>query len=196
MDFSSYARWLAQREWAQDFAGSSYLYPVILGTHLTCIALFGGMILVTNLRLLGWTLKSFSISEVVGKLRNWKRIGFVVMVGCGLLLAGSEADKYYVNPYFWIKMTLLILIGVHGLVFHRSVYYSTAELDKSPTIPTRAKAAAALSLILWVGVVGFGRMIGYYEGPQTPLGRGAQAERVIDPASGRYDLRAWFHPGR
>lgn len=166
MDF---ARWLADRDWAMDFAGSALVYPVVLATHLACIAVFGGMILLTNLRLLGVTLKSFSISDVVGKFRPWKRIGFVIMVTCGLLLAGSEANKYYMNPYFWVKMTLLILIGIHGLAFRPSVYLNTAALDRAPVVPSNAKLAAALSLVLWIGVVSMGRMIGYYEGP-TELG--------------------------
>jgi hypothetical protein len=51
---ASFARWLETRDWAMDFAGSAYFYPIVLATHLTCIAIFGGMILITNLRLLGW----------------------------------------------------------------------------------------------------------------------------------------------
>lgn len=180
----SFAQWLAHTDWAMDFAGSSYLYPIILATHLSCIALFGGMILMTNLRLLGWTLKGFSVTEVVGRLRIWKRIGFCVMVGCGFLLAGSEADKYYGNPYFWIKMTLLVLIGVHGLAFHRSVYYNTAKLDESPVMPSQAKLAAVLSLVLWISVASFGRMIGYYEGNEgigQPHGAASQQSSLIRP---------------
>ena len=153
------------------------------------------MILMTDLRLLGWSLNGFTISEVVGKLRVWKRIGFFVMIGCGLLLAGSEADKYYINPYFWIKMSLLVLLGVHGLVFHRSVYYNTAALDQAPVVPSRAKLAGALSLILWIGVVSFGRMIGYYEGHAEPLG-GLHAQQLIHNNSGRDGLHAWFNPSR
>jgi len=148
-----------------DFAGSALMYPLVLATHLICIALFGGMILLTNLRLLGLSLTSYSISDVVGRFRIWKRIGFLVMITCGFLLAGSEAEKYQGNPYFWVKMTLLILIGVHGLVFRPSVYQNTAALDAAPTIPQNAKIAAVLSLVLWISVVSMGRMIGYYEPP-------------------------------
>ncbi len=165
MSLSSFARWLSTREWAGDFAASALVYPAVLATHLICIALFGGMILLTNLRLLGWSLKSYSISDVVGRFRIWKRIGFVVMVTCGLLLAGSEAEKYVPNPYFWTKMVLLVLIGVHGLAFRPSVYQNTAALDRALVIPRQAKLAASLSLILWVSVVCMGRMIAYYEAP-------------------------------
>jgi len=169
MSLYTLMRDLAHQEWAMDFAGSSWPYPTVLATHLCCIAFFGGMILLTNLRLLGWALTSFSISDVVGKFRPWKRIGFVIMISAGLLLGGSEADKYYPNPYFWTKMILLVLIGVHGLVFRPSVYLKTAELDRAPVIPRQAKVAASLSLILWIGVVCMGRMIGYYEAPNEQV---------------------------
>ncbi len=55
--------------------------------HLTCIALFGGMILMTNLRLLGLTFKSLTITEMVTSFRPWKRAGGVIMIATGLLLA-------------------------------------------------------------------------------------------------------------
>src|SRR5580704_17261872 len=99
-----------------DFSESVLAYPIVLSTHLTCIALFGGMILMTNLRLLGLTFKSVTITEMVSSFRSWKRVGGVIMIAMGLLLASSEAEKYAPNPYFWTKMIVLGLIGVHGLV--------------------------------------------------------------------------------
>lgn len=140
-----------------------WVYPVIMATHLSCIALFGGMILMTDLRLLGVALRDQSIAEIVNGFRIYKRVGFVIMVTCGLLMAGSEAPSYYPNPYFWTKMTLLLLVGVHALIFKPIVYDHPEELDKSPVIPTRAKAAAVLSLMLWVSIPICGRLIGYYE---------------------------------
>ena len=145
---------------------SALVFPVILTTHLACIAVFGGMILVTDLRLLGWALKGRAVADVVDGLRNWKRLGFCIMVAMGALLAGSEAEKYAINPFFWCKMITLALIGVHALVFRRSVYAKASDFDSTGVIPGRAKLAAALSLLLWMGMVTFGRLIGYYEPAQ------------------------------
>jgi len=146
---------------------SALVYPILLGTHLACIAFFGGMILMTDLRLLGLTLKGLTITEVVGGLRPWKRLGGVIMITCGLLLGSSEAVKYAPNPFFWTKMTILALIGVHALIFRPIVYNKTEELDRSPVIPSKAKLAAYLSLILWLGMICMGRLIAYYE-PKQP----------------------------
>jgi hypothetical protein len=146
---------------------SALVYPILLGTHLACIAFFGGMILITDLRLLGLTLKNLTITEVVGGLRPWKRLGGVIMITCGVLLGSSEAVKYAPNPFFWTKMTILVLIGIHALIFRPIVYNNTEELDRSPVIPSKAKVAAYLSLILWLGMICMGRLIAYYEPKQT-----------------------------
>src|SRR5215831_20706410 len=135
-----------------DFSESVLAYPIVLSTHLTCIALFGGMILFTNLRLLGLTFRSLTITQVVTGLRPFKHAGIVVMIGTGLLLATCEATKYAPNPFFWTKMAVLGLIGVHALIFRPIVYKKTEELDRSPVIPTKAKVAAILSLVLWTAM--------------------------------------------
>ena len=110
------------------------------------------MILATDLRLLGLTFKSLTITEVVTSLRPWKRVGGAIMISMGLLLAACEATKYAPNPYFWTKMITLGLIGVHALVFRPIVYNQTEELDRSTFIPTKAKLAAILSLVLWTTI--------------------------------------------
>jgi hypothetical protein len=145
------------------FSESVLAYPLVLSTHLACIALFGGMILATNLRLLGLTFKSLTITEMVTSLRPWKRVGGTVMLGTGLLLASSEAEKYAPNPFFWTKMVILGLIGAHGLVFRPIVYNQTEELDRSAVVPNKAKAAAILSLVLWISMFTMGRLIAYWD---------------------------------
>jgi len=145
------------------FSESVLAYPIVLSIHLACIALFGGMILMTNLRLLGLNFKSLTITEMVSSLRPWKRTGAVIMIATGLLLATSEAEKYAPNPFFWTKMIILGLIGVHSLIFRSIVYNRTQELDQSPVIPTEVKVAAILSLILWTAMFTMGRLIAYWD---------------------------------
>jgi uncharacterized membrane protein len=146
---------------------SALVYPVIMTTHLSCIAVFGGMILMTDMRLLGLSLTKYSVTDVVVGLRPWKRIGGTIMITMGLLLGTSELEKYYHNPYFWVKMSLLILVAVHALIFRPTVYNKTEEIDRAPRIPGRAKAAALLSLTLWLSILTMGRLSGYYEGDKT-----------------------------
>lgn len=149
---------------------SALFYPTVMATHLSCIAIFGGMILMTDLRLLGLALTSTPVTSVIDSTRIWKRCGFVLMITCGILLAGSKLDTYYANPYFQLKLSLLVLTGIHGLIFRRSVYCNPAELDREPRLPLRAKLAGGISLILWLSVVTCGRWIAYYDAPDKIAG--------------------------
>ena len=159
--------WLQYTDFATAFRQSALMYPIVLIGHLTGMGLFGGMIALTDMRLLGWALAGSSITDVVEQLRPWKQIGFVLVVGCGAMLLSAKAELYYHNPFYWAKMSLLALVGVHALVFHRSVYANTAALDSAPRIPRIAKVAACISLLLWVGLVTCGRSIAYYDVPDA-----------------------------
>jgi hypothetical protein len=185
-------RWVEDTGFMTTIRESGLTYPIILSTHLTCIAIFGGLIVITDLRLLGAALTERSIADVVNGLRWWKRLGFVVMISMGIMLAGSKAVEYYRNPYFWTKMSLLFLVFIHAMIFRPSVYNDPEKLDASPVIPTRAKAAAVLSLVLWTSVVCAGRLIGYYEPPQ-PKKPAAAVGRDPRPAT---DARVGPNRGR
>lgn len=152
-------------------------YPIILSTHLTSIAIFGGMIAMTDLRILGIALTNMSIADIVKETRPWKYFGFILMISMGIMLGGAKLAFYYPNPYFRMKMSLLLLVGVHALVFRRSVYGNPEALDRAPRIPAMAKVAAISSLCIWVGILSCGRWIAYWESPEQKAGKQAM---VID----------------
>src|SRR2546423_5053118 len=121
-------QWLQSISFLTAIRESALVYPVIMTSHLSGMALFGGMILITDLRLLGWAFTKYSISDIVDGLRNWKRVGGAFTMFCGLLLGSSEAEKYYPNPFFWTKMCFLAGVAVHAFVFRPTVYNVPGEL--------------------------------------------------------------------
>ncbi len=161
MSLLSICEWIQVTQLSIAIREGALYYPIIGGVHLLAIALFGGMLLAVDVRLLGWGMTRRAVSDVVEGLRIWKRIGFVVVVASGALLAWAEPLKLYHSRWFWIKMTLFLLVAVHALVFRRAVYSNPARLDQAPAIPAVAKLAAALSLVLWAGLVFSGRLIAF-----------------------------------
>jgi len=157
----SLVEWLQAMTIATEIRESALIYPILLSLHLSGMALFGGMILMTDLRLLGIAMTKRPVAEVVQGFRPWKHLGLTLVVICGMLLGWSKIAIYWPNPYFKLKLILLGLVAIHALVFRVSVYRNP-ELDRTG-IPGRAKAAAALSLVLWIGLVAAGRWIGYWE---------------------------------
>jgi hypothetical protein len=56
---------------------------------------------------------------------------------------------------------LLPLALLNLLVFHFTTYRSVATWDTAPDPPAGAKLAGVLSIVLWVGVLAFGRLVAY-----------------------------------
>jgi len=163
--FLSLAQWAQNTQFFTALRSSWYVYPIVMATHLLGIALFGGLILMTNLRLLGLTMGKYTVTDVVSQLRWPKRIGLIVVATCGILMLGSKAEEYYYNIFFRLKVVFLVLMFVHGWIFRRSVYFNTEEIDRSPQVSGRVKLAAYSSLLIWVCIACAGRGIGYIDPP-------------------------------
>lgn len=160
----SLALWIQATDFFTYLRGSGYVYPVVLSMHMVGIAMFGGMILMTDMRILGFAMKKYPVSDLIDQLRVPKRWGFLLAATCGFLLFCCKAEEYYYNIFFRLKLTCFFLIFIHAMTFRGSVYAKAAEFDRDG-IPGRAKLAAALSLFLWASVACMGRGIGYIEPP-------------------------------
>ena len=55
----------------------------------------------------------------------------------------------------------MALAGANMVVFHVGAYRNVASWDKVVPTPARARLAGALSLALWIGVIFFGRWVGF-----------------------------------
>jgi hypothetical protein len=161
----SFAQWIQFTTLFTALRGSANVYPIVLSLHMIGIAFFGGMILMTDLRLLGVALRKRSIAEVINQFRMPKRWGLLLTATCGILMAGSKAEEYYYNAFFRTKLILFAAVIVSELVFYRSVYANPHVLDRTPTAPVNAKLAAAISILLWTSIACCGRGIGYIEPP-------------------------------
>src|ERR1700734_1553683 len=190
----SFAQWIQFTSFFTALRGSANVYPIIMSLHMIGIALFGGMILMTDLRLLGWAMTKRSIADVMEQWRVPKRWGLVLTATCGILMAGSKAEEYYYNAFFRTKLILFALVLVQELVFYRSVYANPAALDRAPSIPASAKLAAALSLLLWTSIACCGRGIGYIEPPLDKIHAQIPVRHAALLASrGLYSLKGQDH---
>ena len=153
-----FLQWLQLTGWATALRSSHYVYPLVLWLHVIGIGMFGGAILVTDLRLLGMILRNTSAASVISSLRPVKHIGMTLVAICGISMFASKAEEYYYNVFFHIKVGLFLLVILHAFAFRSSVYRA-AEPGKN------ARLAAIVSIILWVCLIIAGRAIGYVEAP-------------------------------
>jgi hypothetical protein len=191
----SFAQWIQLTTLFTALRGSANIYPIVLSLHMIGIAFFGGMILMTDLRLLGLALRNRSIADVVNEFRVPKRWGLLLTATCGILMAGSKAEEYYYNAFFRTKLILFAAVIVTEVVFYRSVYANPEVLDRTPSAPANAKLAAAISMLLWTSIACCGRGIGYIEPPLDKIH--AQIHVIYNAAltapRGPYSLKGQDH---
>ena len=140
---------------------SSLLFPVIEGVHVLALSFSVGMILVTDLRLMGFVLRDRPVSEVWSQFSPWMLAGFGIMFLTGALLFWSHALSAYHSTAFRVKLLLLIASGLNAALYHVTIHRKMAQWDDSPLPPPAARFAGWVSLLLWAGVITMGRIMAY-----------------------------------
>ena len=107
MTVPSALEWVENTNLSTAIREGALLYPIIGGFHLLAIALFGGMLVMTDLRLLGWAMRGRTISDILEQFRLWKRAGFALVASSGLLLTWAErwysATGFTTTRRFWTQ---------------------------------------------------------------------------------------------
>jgi hypothetical protein len=149
--------WLEATTIGEIIRSSLWLFPVIEAFHLVAFAVLGGVVLITDLRLLGVAMKSQPTAQIARDTRPWLRGSLAVIIVSGVLLFLSEAIKCYYSIPFRIKITCLVLAILFTWTLHRRV----VTADDAAIGPVKGKVAALISLALWGTVAWGGRWIGF-----------------------------------
>ena len=120
-----------------------------------------GSILMVDLRLLGLAAAAYAASRVTRELVPWTWGAFVVAVITGTGMFMTRATAYVENPAFQIKLVLLLLACANMALFQLRTFRDVALWDVGTLPPPAARAAGAVSLALWAGVVLAGRWTGH-----------------------------------
>jgi hypothetical protein len=140
---------------------SVYGYPYLLTAHAVSMALFAGLIIMMDLRLLGWAFKRSPLSQVQKQLFPWQMFIFVASAVTGTVLLYGQPLRYYGKVFFWTKMALMLFAGLNMLYFHFNTYKTVEAWDTLDRPPYGARLAGGLSIVLWAGVIIFGRITAY-----------------------------------
>ena len=151
-------------EWLQNsplaVSVSEDWFPWIESMHVVCLAAVAGTIFLVDSRLLGFTSRQLRVTYLSERLLPWTWTAFVGAAITGALMFIAGATHYVSNAPFLIKMGLLVLAGINMLYFQFVTFRSVQEWDTGRPAPA-ARAAGALSMSIWVLVIGFGRWIGF-----------------------------------
>jgi hypothetical protein len=140
---------------ATSIRESSWLFPAIEAVHLLALALLGGSLLLVDLSLLGVGIVSTPLARLERETRPWMIGALLVLVGTGILLAISEAEKLAASQAFVIKMLALSCGLILSFGFRHRLILHTSDRPQLRTL------VAITSIGLWLTVAAAGRWIGF-----------------------------------
>jgi hypothetical protein len=144
-----------------DTAGAEWLFPIVETGHVLALAVVFGSIAMVDLRLLGWSVPGASVQKLAREVLPWTWTAFVLAALCGSLMFISKAETYFHNFEFRMKFLAMFLAGINMLVFQLGAFRRVAEWDARQPPPAAARVAGALSLLLWMLVIFYGRWVGF-----------------------------------
>lgn len=131
---------------------SSFAYPVLETAHIIGLATLFGSLLVVELCLLG-IIRRVEVNALARAVLPWTIAGFAIAAFSGLCMFFARATELITNTAFLIKMLLIMAAGCNAAWLH-----SRGPLDASSLL---TRMQAAVSLLIWLTVIAFGRWIAY-----------------------------------
>ncbi|TDQ80497.1 hypothetical protein A8950_3028 [Dongia mobilis] len=138
--------------------GSGTAYLFVNAAHILGIALALGAILPLDLRLLGLARRA-PLDLLAPFLIRCAATGLVLAIPTGLWLFSVKPADYLVNAAFLWKLGLLALAFLNIALQHRNPAFAAAGHRITRTCRTRLHAA--MSMLLWLGVLLAGRWVGF-----------------------------------
>ena len=158
--FVTFLNWVGETSMATAISESTWLFPVIEVVHVFAICLVFGTIAIIDLRLLGLASAKHRYTQLAQELLPWTWGAWVVAAIVGTLLLATRPLAYFENTDFRLKFLCMGLAAVNMLVFQFVTSRSVVQWDTGRA-PWAGRIAGGLSLVLWIGVVYFGRKTGF-----------------------------------
>ena len=138
-----------------------WLFPLMETVHFMGLCVMFGSLLVVDLRVLG-------MIRFVNMQESMKFIPVAIGAFCINLLSGiaflcADPHRYFPNLAFQWKIGLIFVAGLNALWFWFGEHKELCKLADGEEADFRAKVIALLSLLIWVAVIVWGRMIPYVE---------------------------------
>jgi hypothetical protein len=157
----AFCQWLQETEGSIALRESLFMYPLLESSHVLFLLLFVGLTVVWDLRLIGAAFTGVPVTEMNDRILPWVRAGFAVMVITGVLLFFAIPVRTYQSVWFRGKVIFLILALINIWYFHSRVYPKVGEWNMQARLPSVARRAGLVSIVLWALIIVFGRFIAY-----------------------------------
>jgi uncharacterized membrane protein len=134
-----------------------WVWPICEVFHFVGLCLLFGVVLLVNLRLLGFV-KGVAFADV-HLLLPWAMLGLGINIVTGMLFFLAAPGQYTQNPAFVWKIGLMLIAGV--TLLYPTMSEQAGGLTPEGRAPLSGRIMAAASICLWIGVIFLGRFLPY-----------------------------------
>jgi Family of unknown function (DUF6644) len=164
MDFPALVQSIQASAPAEWMRTSLKAMPIVESIHVLAAATVFGTIFIVDLRLLGLPDTQRPVTVVTREMLRFTWAAFCVALIAGVLMFAANASTYVGNTAFKLKMLALLAAGLNMAVFHRLTFGGVSRWDRDVSPPFAARAAGAISILIWVTVICLARWIGFTKG--------------------------------
>lgn len=155
------ALWLDRTPGSTSLHESFYLYNWVETTHVLTLMLSLGLLLVVDLRMLGFAFTDIPATRLAQRLQWPMLIGFTVMFMTGMALFYAIPVRSSQSLWLRVKFMLLLAAFINAVVFHKHLRNAGPDWNTAVMAPVSLRRGAWMSIGCWVGVVVCGRFIAY-----------------------------------
>ena len=134
-----------------------WVWPICEVFHFVGLCLLFGVVLLVNLRLLGFV-RGVAVADVT-QLLPWGMTGLGINIVTGMLFFLAAPEQYTQNSAFVWKIGLMLIAGV--ALLYPTMWNQADESVREGRVPVIGRVIAAGSICLWIGVIFLGRFLPY-----------------------------------
>lgn len=156
---NTFVVWLESTAVSRAVVHYRWIWPLCEVIHFIGLSLVVGIAGFFDLRLMGF-MKRVPVSAA-RDLMPLAMAGFLMNLLTGAAFFIGTPHQYVGNVAFWAKVLFLLVAGLNAMFFETTVGARTINLGAGDDTPRSAKVVGAVSLVSWLGVLYWGRMLPY-----------------------------------
>jgi uncharacterized protein DUF6644 len=153
----AFVEWLKATALSQGIVRHTWIWPVCETIHFVGLALLLGTVGFLDLRLMGF-MKPVPV-RAARALMPFALAGFILNLSTGVIFLIGLPEQYVHNRAWWTKVSFLVLAGINAFLFETTLAARAVTIGPGDATPWSAKIIGAVSLVSWLGVLYWGRML-------------------------------------
>jgi hypothetical protein len=158
---SAFSKWLAATSLSHTIQTTAWIIPSLQTIHILSVATVFSAAILVDLRIWRLLERDEPLPDVARRFLPTIWPVLLILLVTGSLLIIGEPRRSLVNSTFYIKMALLAVAIMLTAWLQRSILSSPGLWDGNRARRIAGRLAAAVSILVWCGILFAGRWIAY-----------------------------------